>query len=292
MFSMMPNTGTSTLRNMFRPLRASSRAMSWGVDTMTAPVTGTSCARLSWMSPVPGGMSTTRMSSSPHSVCCSICLRAPVAIGPRQIMGVSSATRNPADMHFTPKFCSGMMMRLSGLCGPAFQPHHARLRRAVDIGVEHADLQAPGRPAPAPGSTATVDLPTPPLPLATATMLRTPGTTSLAGRCRCAAVGMGLRRRRRGRLRPVGGQDRADAQNARNCVHRLLRRLPQRLQLGPPLRVHLDGERDMAVAHSQAGNHAEADDVAAAIRVADPAQSGHHVGFRHGCGWLIGRRHA
>ena len=35
-------------------------AMSCGVVTMSAPATGTRCARVSWMSPVPGGMSTTR----------------------------------------------------------------------------------------------------------------------------------------------------------------------------------------------------------------------------------------
>ena len=34
--------------------------MSCGVVTITAPVTGTRCASVSWMSPVPGGMSTTR----------------------------------------------------------------------------------------------------------------------------------------------------------------------------------------------------------------------------------------
>jgi membrane glycosyltransferase len=31
-----------------------------GVVTITAPATGTFCARVSWMSPVPGGMSITR----------------------------------------------------------------------------------------------------------------------------------------------------------------------------------------------------------------------------------------
>ncbi len=35
-------------------------AMSCGVVTITAPATGTRCASVSCMSPVPGGMSTTR----------------------------------------------------------------------------------------------------------------------------------------------------------------------------------------------------------------------------------------
>jgi hypothetical protein len=40
--------------------------MSCGVETITAPASGTCCAMVNWASPVPGGMSTTRMSSSPH----------------------------------------------------------------------------------------------------------------------------------------------------------------------------------------------------------------------------------
>ncbi|MDR8834885.1 hypothetical protein FEQ02_05971 [Burkholderia pseudomultivorans] len=49
-----------TFSNIFRPFFASSSAMSCGVVTITAPVTGTRCASVSWMSPVPGGMSTIR----------------------------------------------------------------------------------------------------------------------------------------------------------------------------------------------------------------------------------------
>ena len=102
MFSMMPSTGTSTLRNMLRPLRASSSAMSCGVETITAPASGTCCAMVSCASPVPGGMSTTITSSSPHATSRSICSRAPITIGPRQIIGVSSGTRKPIDITFTP----------------------------------------------------------------------------------------------------------------------------------------------------------------------------------------------
>ena len=60
MFSTMPRIGMPTFSNILSPLRASISAMSWGVVTMTAPVTGTFCASVSWMSPVPGGRSTTR----------------------------------------------------------------------------------------------------------------------------------------------------------------------------------------------------------------------------------------
>lgn len=60
MFSTMPRIGMPTFSNILRPFLASSRAMSCGVVTITAPVTGTRCASVSWMSPVPGGMSTIR----------------------------------------------------------------------------------------------------------------------------------------------------------------------------------------------------------------------------------------
>ena len=60
MFSTTPSTGTCTFWNISSPLRASASAMSCGVVTMTAPLTGTRCASVSWMSPVPGGMSTIR----------------------------------------------------------------------------------------------------------------------------------------------------------------------------------------------------------------------------------------
>ena len=50
--------GTPTFSNILMPFLASSSAMSCGVVTMTAPVMGTRWLRVSWMSPVPGGMST------------------------------------------------------------------------------------------------------------------------------------------------------------------------------------------------------------------------------------------
>ena len=57
-----PGTGDIqlTFSNILMPLRASSSAMSCGVVTITAPVIGTRCESVSWMSPVPGGRSTIR----------------------------------------------------------------------------------------------------------------------------------------------------------------------------------------------------------------------------------------
>ena len=60
MFSTRPTIGTPTFSNILKPLRASISAMSCGVVTITAPVTGTCCDSVSATSPVPGGMSTIR----------------------------------------------------------------------------------------------------------------------------------------------------------------------------------------------------------------------------------------
>src|SRR5215813_4179023 len=54
MFSTMPSTGTLTRLNMAMPRRASIKARSCGVDTITAPLSGTCCAMVSWASPVLG----------------------------------------------------------------------------------------------------------------------------------------------------------------------------------------------------------------------------------------------
>ena len=43
-------------------------------------------------------MSTTMISSVPHSTSRNICVSADITIGPRQIIGVSSSIRNPIDI--------------------------------------------------------------------------------------------------------------------------------------------------------------------------------------------------
>jgi hypothetical protein len=69
---------------------------------MTAPASATCWAIVNCASPVPGGMSTIMMSSSPQATSPSICFRALITMGPRQIIGVSSGTRKPIDMHLMP----------------------------------------------------------------------------------------------------------------------------------------------------------------------------------------------
>ena len=96
---------------MARPRRASISDRSCGVEMITAPFSGTFCASVSCASPVPGGMSTTRMSSVPQATSRSICVMAEITIGPRQIMALSSSTRKPIDITLTPNRSIGSSMR-------------------------------------------------------------------------------------------------------------------------------------------------------------------------------------
>jgi len=71
-------------------LRASRIETSWGVVTITAPLTsGMSWQALNGSSPVPGGESTIRKSSSPQLISSRNCRMADIFRGPRQTIGVS-----------------------------------------------------------------------------------------------------------------------------------------------------------------------------------------------------------
>jgi hypothetical protein len=121
-------------------------------------------------------MSTTSTSSSPHSTSRSICSSALITIGPRQIIGVSSSRGSRSTSPSAVGFSIGFSILPSARSGRPVRPEHARHRGAVDVGVEHADLEAVGG-RPSARLTAVVDLPTPPLPDATAMMCLTPGTS-------------------------------------------------------------------------------------------------------------------
>lgn len=85
-------TGMLTLLNMATPFRASMRATSCGVDTITDPSTATSWPNVSWTSPVPGGMSITSASRSPpsdQSTSKRSCCTAFCTMRPRQATAVS-----------------------------------------------------------------------------------------------------------------------------------------------------------------------------------------------------------
>jgi len=169
MFSMRPKIGlfTLSLRNMFTPFSTSASATSCGVLTMTAPSIGMSCTRLMWMSPVPGGMSMRRKSSSPQRTCNIICFNALHAIGPLQMRACSGFAKYPMDIHFTPYFSSGMMVSFS----PSMMASGISASVAVIFGTDGPYTSASASPTLYPSRaratarlTATVDLPTPPFP--------------------------------------------------------------------------------------------------------------------------------
>ena len=60
MFSTAATHGTRSRANIRMPLATSTYASFCGVVTMTAAAMGTDWQSVSWMSPVPGGKSTTR----------------------------------------------------------------------------------------------------------------------------------------------------------------------------------------------------------------------------------------
>jgi hypothetical protein len=70
---------------------------------------------------------------------------------------------------------------------------------------------------------------------------------------------------------PIEGGD------AATLAHRRLARLAQRLEAGGLGRVDLDGEADIAALDHDARDHAQADDVTAAPRVADGGQRRQHL---------------
>ena len=174
MFSIRPRTGAFTWRNIWMPRRTSASATSCGVVTMMPPVSGTCCVSVSCTSPVPGGRSSTRMSSSPHSTLRRNSVMSFVIIGPRQMTGVASPTNIPIEMTRRPCFSTGMMRRSSRVRARSSMPSmrgtlgpytSASMRAIAGRSVASASARL----------VATVDLPTPPLPLATASTLRTPG---------------------------------------------------------------------------------------------------------------------
>ena len=94
------------------------------------------------------------------------CWTALCSMGPRQITGVSSGTKKPMEMTFTPCASSGRIMWLN----PTGLPETPIIR-----GTENPHTSTSTMPTRCPSAasavarfTVTVDLPTPPLPEATA----------------------------------------------------------------------------------------------------------------------------
>src|SRR6266446_1572499 len=188
MFSTTPRTSTLTWRNISMALRTSARATVEGVVTTTAPVTATVWMSVSCTSPVPGGRSMTRWSSSPHSTLRKNCVITLCSIGPRQIIGLSPGLSRPIEIIFSPCDCTGMMCLSAVASGCCVAPSI--------IGTFGPYTSASSNPTLCPSFakasarfTATVVLPTPPLPLATATRFFTPGIGWRSGCCMGAGPG-------------------------------------------------------------------------------------------------------
>ncbi len=107
MFSTTPSTRVLVRSNILMPRSTSPVETSWGVVTITTPSRRIVCTSESCASPVPGGMSTTSTSSSPHATSPKNCLRIPAIMGPRMMAGCSSSRRNPRLMSRTPNASSG-----------------------------------------------------------------------------------------------------------------------------------------------------------------------------------------
>ena len=71
-----------------------------GVVTITTSARGSSCPSEIATSPVPGGMSTTSVSSSPQWTSERNCSSARCSIGPRHITGALSSRKKPIDISF------------------------------------------------------------------------------------------------------------------------------------------------------------------------------------------------
>ena len=117
-------------------------------------------------SPVPGGRSQSRKSRSPHQTSPRNCWIALCSIGPRQITGVSSGTKWPIEITFTPCASSGRIMSLN----PTGLPTAPSIRGTLNphTSASSTPTERPAFARAAARFTVTLDLPTPPLPEAIA----------------------------------------------------------------------------------------------------------------------------
>ena len=99
------------LRAISAARAATSCASGCGVVTTTASARGSSCPSEIETSPVPGGMSTTSVSSSPQCTSVRNCSSARCSIGPRHITGSLSSRKKPIDISFSSPRTGGTIIR-------------------------------------------------------------------------------------------------------------------------------------------------------------------------------------
>ena len=111
MFSITPPISSLTLSAIWAERRATFCAVGCGVVTITNFACGSSDASVIETSPVPGGRSISRWSSSPHATSSRNCVSALWSIGPRHTTASSSSRKKPIDMTFRPCASSGRILR-------------------------------------------------------------------------------------------------------------------------------------------------------------------------------------
>ena len=178
-----------------------------------------------------------------------------------------------------------------GRVGTAGDSHHARLARAVDIGVQQPDLEALGgegegqvgrgrRFADAALAAGHCDDVLHTRNQSTRGPARRLGLLLPRTGCRT-----GCRTGRRGAtgwlprggISRLGGQNGGDGEHAFQLLDSRLRLFAQGLKLRTPFGIDLDREADIAVLHHQPLNHSEIDDVSAAVGILHLAQGVEHL---------------
>ena len=110
MFSITPATFMPVCAVICPARNATRCAACCGVVTTSMSALGSIWASEMEMSPVPGGRSQSRKSSSPQCTSARNCCSARCSIGPRQMTGRSSLMKKPIEMTLQPCACRGMTM--------------------------------------------------------------------------------------------------------------------------------------------------------------------------------------
>ena len=111
MFSTAPTSRMFVVRAICAARTATCCAAGCGVVTTTTSARGSSCPSEMETSPVPGGMSTSSVSSSPQWTSDRNCSSARCSIGPRHITGSFSSRKKPIDISFSSSRTGGTIIR-------------------------------------------------------------------------------------------------------------------------------------------------------------------------------------
>ena len=118
MFSIAPSSSRSNFTAMSAARFATVCAAGCGIVTSTSLACGSSWASVIETSPVPGGRSSSRYSSSPQATSSRNCWIALCSIGPRQTTAEFSSTKKPIDITLTlPAASSGRILRSASTSG-------------------------------------------------------------------------------------------------------------------------------------------------------------------------------